>query len=175
MDKRKEANLRIKSHIVHALMDLMKEKSYEEISISEITVRAGVSRVSYYRNYGSKEDILTETLEQLMDRFLKEIEAVPPHTPARRIMTVFFRTARENREFFCLLYDAGMDRQLQEGLDRLITASGHFPTLDRKRTYPACLFSGALFRLLIRWYEGGMAENDSELSNIFCQYMDALL
>ena len=79
MDKRKEANLRVKSHIVHALMDLMKEKSYEEISISEITVRAGVSRVSYYRNYGSKEDILTETLEQLMDRFLKEIEAVPPH------------------------------------------------------------------------------------------------
>lgn len=68
-----------------------------------------------------------------------------------------------------------MDRQLQEGLDRLIPASGHFPTLDRKRTYPACLFSGALFRLLIRWYEGGMAENDSELSNIFCQYMDALL
>ena len=41
MDKRKEANLRVKSHIVHALMDLMKEKSYEEISISEITVRAG--------------------------------------------------------------------------------------------------------------------------------------
>lgn len=34
MDKRKEANLRVKSHIVHALMDLMKEKSYEEISIS---------------------------------------------------------------------------------------------------------------------------------------------
>ena len=37
------------------------------------------------------------------------------------------------------------------------------------------LFSGALFRLLLRWYDGGMTENDTELSNIFCQYMDGLL
>ena len=175
MDKRKEANLRVKNNIVRALIDLMKEKPYEEISISEIALQAGVSRVSYYRNYGSKEDILTETLKTLMARFSEEISAMPLHTPVRRIMTVFFRIARENQAFFCLLYQAGMDRQLQEGLDSFILSSGHFPALDRRRTYPAYLFSGALFRLLIQWYAKGMTENDSELSNIFCQYMDALL
>lgn len=175
MDKRKEANLRVKNSIVHALMDLMKEKSYEEISISEITVRAGVSRISYYRNYGSKEDILAATLEQLMSLFSEEIAAMPSHSPMRRVMTVFFRIARENQSFFGLLYDAGMDRQLQEGLEDFVLSSDRFPTLDRRRTYPASLFSGALFRLLVQWYKGGMTENDSELSNIFCQYMDALL
>ena len=87
MDKRKEANLRVKNNIVRALIDLMKEKPYEEISISEIALQAGVSRVSYYRNYGSKEDILTETLKTLMARFSEEISAMPLHTPVRRIMT----------------------------------------------------------------------------------------
>ena len=36
MDKRKEANLRVKNNIVRALIDLMKEKPYEEISISKL-------------------------------------------------------------------------------------------------------------------------------------------
>lgn len=175
MDKRKEANLHVKTSIINALIDLMKEKSFDAISVSEITARAGVSRVSYYRNFDSKEDILIGSLNNLMARFSEEINAVPGHTPTRRVMTVFFHTARENAAIFNLLHQAGMDSQIQDGLDQLILSCPHFPSLDRRRTYPAYLFSGALFRLLIRWYAGGMTENDSELSNIFCQYMDGLL
>ncbi len=175
MDKRKEANLHVKNSIINALIDLMKEKNFEDISVSEITTHAGVSRVSYYRNFGSKEDILTGSLKDLMCRFTEEINAIPNHTPTRRVMTVFFHIARENAAIFKLLHQAGMDRQIQEGLDQFILSCPHFPSLDRRRTYPAYLFSGALFRLLIRWYSGGMTENDSELSNIFCQYMDGLL
>ena len=58
MDKRKEANLRVKRNIVRALIELMQKKNYSDISVSEITALAGVSRISYYRNYDSKEDIL---------------------------------------------------------------------------------------------------------------------
>ena len=73
MDKRKEANLRVKRNIVRALIELMQKKNYSDISVSEITALAGVSRISYYRNYDSKEDILTESLESLMTHFSEEI------------------------------------------------------------------------------------------------------
>lgn len=76
MDKRKEANLHVKTSIINALIDLMKEKSFDAISVSEITARAGVSRVSYYRNFDSKEDILIGSLNDLMARFTEEINAV---------------------------------------------------------------------------------------------------
>ena len=175
MDKRKEANLHVKISIISALIDLMKEKNFEDISVSEITARAGVSRVSYYRNFNNKEDILTGSLKDLITRFTEEINSIPNHTPTRRVMTVFFHTARENAAIFNLLHRAGMDSQIQENLDQFILSCPHFPSLDRRRTYPAYLFSGALFRLLIQWYANGMTENDSELSNIFCQYMDGLL
>lgn len=175
MDKRKEANLRVKTNITNALTDLMKEKNYEDISISEITSRAGVSRISYYRNYHCKEDILTDNLAILMSRFQESLDAHPLPAPVKRIMAYFFHTARENKSIFMLLYHAGMDRQIQDALDKLIISSEHFPSLDQRRTYPAYLFSGALFRLLIQWYNNDMLENDSELSNIFCQYMDGLL
>ena len=47
MDKRKEANLRVKRNIVRALTELMQKKNYSDISVSEITALAGVSRISY--------------------------------------------------------------------------------------------------------------------------------
>ena len=112
MDKRKEANLHVKNSIVNALIDLMREKNFEAISVSEITARAGVSRVSYYRNFDSKEDILTGSLKDLMDRFSEEINAIPGHTPTRRVMTAFFHVARENAAIFNLLHQAGMDLSL---------------------------------------------------------------
>ena len=34
------------------------EKRSEKITISELVQRAGVSRAAFYRNYGSKEEIL---------------------------------------------------------------------------------------------------------------------
>ena len=44
MDKRKEANLHVKNSIVNALIDLMREKNFEAISVSEITARAEIGR-----------------------------------------------------------------------------------------------------------------------------------
>lgn len=54
MDKRKEANIRVKSSIVDALFMLMKRKPISEITVTEIIKKAGVARVSFYRNYTSK-------------------------------------------------------------------------------------------------------------------------
>lgn len=175
MDKRKEANLRVKHQITKALTELMNEKAYSDISVSEIVQRAGVSRVSYYRNYTNKEDILTEHLHTLMLQFSSQVNNLPKNTPLRRVMTVFFHVARNEYFRFNLLHQASMDVHIQKGLEEFLLSSPHFPTLDRRRPYPACLFSGALFQLLLQWYARDMEENDTELSNLFCQYMRGLL
>lgn len=175
MDKRKEANLRVRTNLVQALISLMNDKPYEEISISEIARTAGVSRISYYRNYESKTALLLSTLDEMIATLATALNEQPSHAPVRRVMTAFFKEARNQSEIFLMLYHAGMDKELQASLDTLILDSPHFPTLDRRRTYPAYLFSGALFRLLIQWYNNEMRESPVELSNIFCQYMDALL
>ncbi len=41
-----------------ALVDLMAEKPFEKITVTELVLKSGVSRQSFYRNYESKEDIL---------------------------------------------------------------------------------------------------------------------
>ncbi|WP_285946899.1 TetR/AcrR family transcriptional regulator, partial [Thomasclavelia cocleata] len=57
-----EKNKYVKKEITTALLNLLKEKNLEEITVSEITSKAQVGRVSFYRNYKNKEDILKQYL-----------------------------------------------------------------------------------------------------------------
>ena len=51
------------TYLAYALIDLMEKKPLEEISITELTKKAGVSRMSYYRSFNSKQHILEEHLQ----------------------------------------------------------------------------------------------------------------
>ena len=59
-------------YIYEALVELMKQKPYDQITITDIVQKAGVSRMAYYRNYQSKDDILIshyrKVLSQVKDR-----------------------------------------------------------------------------------------------------------
>ena len=69
---KKNLNFVIKESLTEALFILMRNKPFEEITITEISKLAGVSRISFYRNFDSKEDVLVKYLfEKSMDAFSK--------------------------------------------------------------------------------------------------------
>ena len=49
-----KGNKFIKKCIKDSLLILMNEKNFKDITITEITEKAGVSRMAYYRNYTYK-------------------------------------------------------------------------------------------------------------------------
>lgn len=51
--KNSETNL-LKLYISEALILLLEKKEFSEITIKEITKKAGVNRSTYYRNFKSK-------------------------------------------------------------------------------------------------------------------------
>lgn len=56
MGKRQEAALETRRKIVAAVNELLKEKSLNEISIEDITTKAGVAKGSFYTYFKRKED-----------------------------------------------------------------------------------------------------------------------
>ena len=66
-------NQAIKEYITQALLLLMQEKAFNMIRISEITTKAGVNRVSFYRNFSSKEDILHQYLREQFDQHFQQV------------------------------------------------------------------------------------------------------
>lgn len=67
---RLQAEKYVDEYITSALFTLMKRKKYDDISITEITNKAGVGRVSFYRNFNSKEDVIKRWIENTTNDFL---------------------------------------------------------------------------------------------------------
>ncbi len=62
-------NRLVRKCIFTSLMQLMEKKDFQQITVTEITGRAGVSRMAYYRNYTSKEDIPGKSQQGASDRY----------------------------------------------------------------------------------------------------------
>ena len=76
-----QKNIYVKKQITAALLALLKEKSLSDISVSELTSKAEIGRVSFYRNYQSKEDILKEESDRLIQEWGKMYESNPDSAP----------------------------------------------------------------------------------------------
>ncbi len=53
-----------------ALLELLVEKSFEQISIIELTARAGLSYTTFFRHFDSKEALLNEVAASLIEDLL---------------------------------------------------------------------------------------------------------
>src|SRR5712664_3843517 len=56
-----------------ALIELMKEKAFPEIQITELTARAQVSRAAFYLHFRSKEELLLSHVDVIFDEFHAEV------------------------------------------------------------------------------------------------------
>ena len=54
-----------------ALIELMKHKDFNSIKVSEISKAADVSRVTFYKYYHSKEEIVADYLQQVVDGYIQ--------------------------------------------------------------------------------------------------------
>jgi AcrR family transcriptional regulator len=60
--------------IFTALIVKLKKESFNDITITQLTKVAGVSRMAFYRNYSTKEDIIIKYLDELFNEFINEIK-----------------------------------------------------------------------------------------------------
>jgi AcrR family transcriptional regulator len=69
---------RTKKWLQQALLELMREKPFRALQISEITARANVSRPTFYSHFESKEELLLSLVDQSFVEFFEELLAALP-------------------------------------------------------------------------------------------------
>lgn len=72
---------RTKRQLSEALLALVVEKEYETITIQEIAERADLNRATFYLHYGSKEELLIESLEAQFDQLVAMFEETSVERP----------------------------------------------------------------------------------------------
>ena len=65
---------RSKKYISDAMLSLLKTKSYEEITINDIVDKAGVSRMTFYRQFYDKKSVIKYILDSRTDNFIAKFE-----------------------------------------------------------------------------------------------------
>ena len=69
MERNQKHNFFLRECMFTAFMQLLQEKPIDAITVTQITERAGVSRMAYYRNYNSKEDIVRDYFSEVSRDF----------------------------------------------------------------------------------------------------------
>jgi AcrR family transcriptional regulator len=158
-----QKNSYVKKQILTALLDLLKEKPLSDISVSELTARAKIGRVSFYRNYQSKEDILKEESDRLIKEWGRLYESNPESSP-ESLFPSLFDFYRDHREFYTTLYDAGMSSIMMETILSTIRITPDMPSLE------ACMksfWAYGIYGWLLEWIRRGMPESGKELLTLF--------
>ena len=65
--------IRSQKDITKALLNLMNEYPYEEISVKQILIDAKLARKTFYRNFESKDDVLLSLIREKLFCYFKSL------------------------------------------------------------------------------------------------------
>lgn len=168
-----------------ALISLLKKKTFEYITVSEICERAGVNRSTFYLHYENIGDLLEETARYLIDDFLtyfgEDMEDVPYRLTncelselnfiCDKYLTPYLTYIRENKEVFAtalanrkpLGFDAVYKRMFENIFDPILERF-HYPNEDRK--YVMMYYLNGITAIIAEWLKDNCSRTISDISGI---------
>lgn len=174
--KAPKENQLAKECIFTALLMLMEKKDFKDITISEIAKKAGVSRMTYYRTYSSKEDILVQYFEDKVRLMVTMIQN-PSEMTGYQFCCHFFTFFKEHSHIIDSLYKADLLKMVINKftgiLESVFVHLKQFPAMEKNYRYQIALKAGALLSMLLCWIESGQKESPEELARMAAPLLDA--
>ena len=155
-----EKNSYVKKQITNALLTLLKEKELKDISISEITTTAQVSRISFYRNYNDKDTIIKEYMYSTLTEWNKNHPKTSQHTEDD-ILGDIFAYITEYKDFYLLLRDRGILYFLK---DIIIDTLGPKAEYSNFAAYTTAFIANGIYGWIEEWFLRGMQESGEEMT-----------
>lgn len=155
-----------------ALIQLLEKRPLSAITVSELTEKAGVSRMTYYRNYSSKEDIFARHLQDILEEYHEEslqLMQGERHYDFAHMMHCF-RYFNDHRRFLDCLFESGLSGMFLSALEDYVLSRWRTDPDDPAEFYALRAFSGALFSVYIAWSKRGAQESPEEMAEMLSRY-----
>ncbi len=169
MKRKNHSNQLARECIVTALIQLARQKEFSAITISELTARAGVSRMTYYRNYHSKEEVFRTYMDEIVEIYCEDVyhSKIPENYGEYQNILHCFRYFEKYADFISCLIHVGMGYLLLEALSsHLLTTYCGSSDNSVCLHYSLLAYAGALFNVYIAWLESGSKESVEFLTDI---------
>lgn len=167
MDKRKEANQRVKDRLFAAMVEFAGQKDWSQVTVTELIAQAGVARASFYRNFKSVEDLINYGVEQMARRYHEGKPSLNGDIHSREAMLYQFRFYQEHAKLVLAFHRAKLSTTLLDVItDCEIDACGDMPTGSISK-YELYFYAGAFYNVLLCWLESGAKETPEAMADAF--------
>lgn len=163
-----------KIYLAEALISLMRRKPLEDISIKDLVKRAGVSRMTYYRYFTSKEEVLECYMDYILEEYDTQIDqnkSYDFHSYEHILDSLIF--FQKYKDFVLCLQAAGMESLLLTALNDYVKKQSDFTEEKSVRCYPFYFYAGALYNIYMHWITQDSSTPATELAAIITK-MDPL-
>ena len=167
-----QTNIQVKQDMYEALLRLMESKPFSAIGVSDLTSEAGVSRMSFYRNYNVIEEILMEHLDEVVEEYkAKEVEEHDTESAmvfyGKTYMLRCFSFFYLHREFIDALIAAGMgDLFLEKITEHLVSKWVDTKKETREEILRISAFAGAIYNMYREWSREEFVESPEDVAAI---------
>ena len=152
-------------YLTTALMQLLETTDFNDIKISQLVKRAGVSRMAFYRNFDTLEDVLRNYFETLIGKLFDDIIDSADHEDKLLRLSQFFSRLEVpiklsiQRHYEDILRQAFFDNMI-----RLYANDPRLETLSAsKRRYWVSFMSAGVYNVWRDWILHDKAESIDEI------------
>lgn len=155
-----------------ALIELLDDHEYDNISIQDIVDKAGFSRMAYYRNFQNKGEMIDYALDNLFDSYIKESHISFTNMGAEgfaRALFTFFASDDMVKYAKLLAKHNLVGHMYTQFIKRV--QGGFIPNQSH---YFYDFMAGGFFSVFMGWVLGGMKETPEQMAiataNFFKDY-----
>lgn len=168
----KETNRLTREAICTALVFLIQEQPFSKITITDMVKRAGVSRMAYYNNYSSKQEILVDLADSLIYEINQSLlpytnEATGKAKEPEAFIRALFEVVYAQRNIYRALQGARLDYIILDCLNAMMLANAQ-DNSDEHR-YRVYFLAGAQYNVLAQWIQSDFAKSIDEMTRICLQ------
>ena len=173
--KKQTSDRRTRTKVSHALVDLIQEKRFDDITVQNLIDRAGVGRSTFYSHYRDKEDAFEHQWEGLNRHVADQIRWEKAGLESFFPVVPFFQHLQKAQSFYRGLLRSGkVDGLFKRGVDYLsrhIEAELSQRMKSREVAVPIPVLSHYLanefFGLLKWWLDAGMPYTPAAMDKMF--------
>lgn len=149
--------------IESGLQEMMLQKKYSDISVTDLCRHLQLSRRSFYRYFDDLDDVLNSLLDHTFENLV-----ISPQEPTVEELERTLRFWVERKDLMDALYFGGVIEKLFDFSLRYTDFSKEEHPVQRDRQV---FIIGGFMSLLISWYQDGFRKSSEEMAGISYQML----
>ena len=155
--------------IINALLSLLEEMSFNDITVTDITRRASISRMTFYRYFATKEAVVAAYIEQMASVIQDEIARQLSHFDFHEYFRIIFQYLNQNRQLIQRVFQTDFCGEILSCLNKVFLKTPQEKFHLHLDKYRALMITGGFYNVLIEWLRSGMEESPESMAELCSQ------